>query len=102
MSAVFTRPVGPASIDGLRAPDRVGVLGFLCILTQLGVLTLVLRQFQIEGPAFLRLWLLTVAGFAVHALLPLRLRLPFFLVLSLAGIALVLGFVNAAWLVALG
>jgi D-alanyl-lipoteichoic acid acyltransferase DltB (MBOAT superfamily) len=102
MSAVFTRPVGAASIDGLRAPDRVGGLGFLCILTQLGVLTLVLRQFQIEGPAFLRLWLLTVAGFAVHALLPLRLRPPFFLVLSLAGIALVLGFVNAAWLIALG
>ena len=100
MAAVLPKPLGIEARP--VAPDRIGVLPFLCIFAQLGILTLVLRQFQIEGAAFLRLWVVAVAGFAVHAFLPLRLRLPFFLVLSLAGMALVLGFVNAAWLVAVG
>ena len=65
-------------------------------------MTLLLRQFQIESGAFLRLWLLAFGGFAVHAVLPLRYRLPFFLLLSLAGIVLVLGFGNAVWLIAIG
>jgi D-alanyl-lipoteichoic acid acyltransferase DltB (MBOAT superfamily) len=81
---------------------RIGALPLMAILVQLGLLALVLRQFQIESGAFLRLVLLAFAGFAVHALLPLRLRLPFFLLLSLAGIVLVLGFENALWLVGLG
>ena len=81
---------------GISAPK------FVVVLMQLGLLALVLRQFQIEGGAFLRLALLAFAGFAVHALLPLRFRLPFFLLLSLAGIAVVLGTANAAWLVAIG
>jgi hypothetical protein len=38
--------------------------------------------------------LLAFAGFAIHAFLPLRYRLPFFLALSLAGIALVLGVIR--------
>jgi hypothetical protein len=101
MAAVLPKPLGAGANAGVVARDRIGMLAFLCILAQLGVLTLVLRQFQIEGAAFLRLWVLAVAGFVVHALLPLRLRLPFFLALSLTGIALVLGFVNAAWLVGL-
>jgi hypothetical protein len=63
---------------------------------------LVLRQFQIENSAFLRLALLTFAGFVVHAVLPMPYRLPFFLVLSLAGIGLVLGVTNGLWLVGIG
>ncbi|MGH8682019.1 MAG: hypothetical protein ACREVP_11030, partial [Burkholderiales bacterium] len=80
----------------------IGVGTFLVILAQLALLTLVLRQFQIESGAFRDLWLLALGGFAVHAFLPLRYRLPFFLALSLAGIALVLGPVHGAWLVAVG
>jgi D-alanyl-lipoteichoic acid acyltransferase DltB (MBOAT superfamily) len=72
------------------------------ILAQLGIVTIVLRQFQIESAAFLRLALLAFAGFAVHALLPLRYRLAFFLGLSLVGIAFAVGFVNGVWLVTLG
>ena len=91
-----------------QAPHRVVQQGkitafhFLVVLAQLGLLTLVLRQFQIESGAFLRLSLLAFAGFAVHAFLPLRYRQPFFLALSLAGIALVLGLANGAVLVAIG
>jgi D-alanyl-lipoteichoic acid acyltransferase DltB (MBOAT superfamily) len=81
---------------------RIGVSGFIVILAQLGLLTLVFRQFQVESSAFLRLWLLAFAGFAVHSFLPLRYRLPFFLALSLAGIALVLGVESGAWLVGIG
>ena len=88
--------------SGARQAGGIGAAQFLIILAQLGLLMLVLRQFQIESAAFLRLSLLAFAGFAVHALLPLRYRLPFFLVLSLAGIGLVLGIGHGAWLLGIG
>ncbi len=81
---------------------RIGALPFIAVVAQLGVLALVLRQFQIESGAFLRLLVLAFGGFAVHALLPIRFRLAFFLGLSFGGIALVLGVVNGIWLVAIG
>jgi D-alanyl-lipoteichoic acid acyltransferase DltB (MBOAT superfamily) len=81
---------------------KITVVNFLLVLVQLGLLALVLRQFQIESGAFIRLALLAFAGFAIHAWLPLRYRLPFFLALSLAGIVLVLGVANAAWIVGIG
>jgi len=75
---------------------------FVALGLQLGLLLLVIRQFQIESSAFLRLSLLAFAGFAVHYFLPLRFRLPLFVLLSLAGILLVFGFANSAWLVGFG
>jgi hypothetical protein len=80
--------------------ERVGK--FLLLTFQLGLAVVVIYQFEIESRAFLHLAILTFFGFALHYFLPLALRLPFFLALSLAGIALVLGFGTAAWLVALG
>ena len=80
----------------------IGTAALIAILVQLGLVGLVLRQFQIESAAFRRLALLVFGGFALHALLPLRYRLPFFLALSLAGIGLALGVENAVWLVAIG
>lgn len=80
----------------------VSSTGLLIICAQLGLLLLLFRQFQIESAAFLRLAMLAFGGFVVHALLPLRLRLPFFALLSLAGIGIALGFVNGAWLVGIG
>ncbi len=81
---------------------HISVANFLLVVAQLGLLLLLLRQFQIESAAFRLLAMLAFAGFAVHAWLPLRLRLPFFAVLSLAGIVVVMGAANAAWLVAIG
>ncbi len=81
---------------------RIGLMDYLVILAQLGLLLLLLRQFQIESGAFLRLAMLAFGGFAVHAWLPLHWRLPFFALLSLGGIALVMGLENAAWLVSIG
>ncbi|MEP6997526.1 MAG: hypothetical protein ABI900_07750 [Betaproteobacteria bacterium] len=80
----------------------IGAKAYVLILLQLGLLALLLRQFQIESAAFIRLALLAFCGFAVHALLPLRYRLPFFLALSLAGIVLVLDIVNSLWIVGIG
>ena len=93
---------GAASADPAPPPDRVSVAKFVFILVQLALLALIIRQFQIESAAFVRLAVLTFAGFAVHAWLPLRWRLHFFVGLSLAGIALVLGLREGAWLVLLG
>lgn len=88
--------------NGVKETGGISATRLLVVLAQLGLLMLVLRQFQIESAAFLRLSLLAFAGFAIHAVLPLRYRLPFFLALSLAGIALVLGLEHGAWLVGIG
>lgn len=80
----------------------IGIKPYVLILLQLGLLSILLRQFQIESAAFLRLALFAFCGFAVHALLPLRYRMPFFLALSLAGIVLVVDIVNGLWIVGIG
>jgi D-alanyl-lipoteichoic acid acyltransferase DltB (MBOAT superfamily) len=72
------------------------------LLLQLGALLLIVWRFRIENDAFLHLAALTFAGFAIHYFLPLRQRLPFFVLLSLTGIAVVLGAVQGAWLAGLG
>ena len=91
---------------GIAAPlpdcDRRDYVRFSLLLLQLGGIAAVVHLFQIESTAFFQLMLLTVAGFGIHYLLPFRHRLPFFLVLSISGIVLVLGVVSAAWVVGLG
>ena len=99
--AATSSDIAPSK-SGVKERGAIGIAPLLLVLAQLGLLMLVLRQFQIESAAFLRLSLLAFAGFAVHAVLPLRFRLPFFLVLSLAGIGLVLGIEHGAWLVGIG
>jgi len=81
---------------------RISVAGLAFITLQLGLALLLLRQFQIESAAFRLLAAVSFGGFVVHALLPLRFRLGFFSVLSLASIPLVLGWTNAAWLISIG
>ena len=75
---------------------------FAFALFEFGLVILVIRSFQLGSPAFLRLAVLAWCGFLVHHFLPTRLRLPFFACLSVAGIVLVIGAVNAAWVVAIG
>jgi hypothetical protein len=75
---------------------------FLVLTGQLGLLLLVLRQFQIESNAFLRVAALAFGGFAIHYFLPHRFRPPFFLFLSLSSIAIVFGLLAGAWLVGIG
>jgi hypothetical protein len=88
-------------VESVRYPefDR---WDFVTVALQLGLVLLLLRQFQIESAAFRLLSVLAFAGFVVHAFLPLSARLPFFAGLSLLSIPLTLGLVNGAWLVGIG
>ena len=83
--------------------DRLQIVKFLSAAIQLGLLVLVVRQFQLENQAFYsNIMLLTFYGFLVHYFLPVRYRLPFFLLLSLAAIAGIFGFANSVWLIGIG
>jgi hypothetical protein len=78
-------------------------LGRIAVVTvQLVLLWLVIRTLSIEGAVLLKVFAICTAGFVIHAVLPSRLRLPFFVLLSLAGIAVMLGPRQGIWLVALG
>jgi D-alanyl-lipoteichoic acid acyltransferase DltB (MBOAT superfamily) len=87
--------------DGAGASMR-RVKQFAGILAQLLVLIVVVERFQIENEAFRRLTMLTAAGFSIHYFLPFRHRLPFFVFLSFAAIAMVLGLQQGAWLIGIG
>jgi hypothetical protein len=75
---------------------------FVAIALQLGLLALLIKRYELESPAFFDVTVLTFAGFAIHYFLPMKLRLPFFLLLSLASIVFVLGMTPAAWLLGIG
>jgi hypothetical protein len=85
---------------GLR--DRSPFLVTLGLITgQLLLLLLVIRSFRVAAPAW-DLMKLTAVGFLVHALLPLRYRLAFFVTLCAAAVVLVLGWLGAVQLLAVG
>ena len=100
------------SVAAARRPwlERIGpipgwapAVQFLVIVAQLGALLVLLRLFEIEpNTGLLRILPLIFVGFVVHAALPMRWRLPFFLLLSIAAIGIVLGPVAGAVLVLLG
>src|SRR5690606_32458002 len=70
---------------------------------QLVLIVAVARAFRLESPAFHdRILVLAAAGFVIHAALPMRWRMTFFLLLSLSGINLVFGALGGLWLVAIG
>ena len=99
----MTLKPGPAALKpAAMAGGRTSFTGLLFITLQLALALVLLRQFQIESAAFRLLAAVSFGGFVIHALLPLRWRLSFFCVLSLASIPLVLGWANGAWLIAIG
>jgi D-alanyl-lipoteichoic acid acyltransferase DltB (MBOAT superfamily) len=76
---------------------------FLAISVELGLLTLVIREFQVGNETFYQVIAIIVfLGFFIHSLLPMPYRLPFFLLLSLLGIQAVFGWSAGAWLVGIG
>jgi len=83
--------------------EAVDVRAFIGLTVQLALLVFVIRDFQLETPLFYeKIMPLAFFGFVVQYFLPLRHRLSFFLVLSLTGICLALGFPNSLWLIGLG
>src|SRR5688572_29755185 len=78
-------------------------LTFLTLWAQLGLLAFAMWRFRIEDTYGLpRLLPLIFFGFFVHHLLPLRYRRTFFLLLSIAGIVVLLPFPQSFILVASG
>ncbi len=87
----------------LFAQDKLQISRFLSIAVQLGLLVFVVRLFRLENQAvYHNLMLLAFYGFLVHYFLPSHYRLPFFLLVSLAAIAGILGFINGIWLIGIG
>lgn len=87
----------------LITANRNRLVQFLSVILPLGLLVLVMRQFQLENEAFyLNIVPLTFYGFLFHYILPDHYRLPFFLFLSLAAIFGILGPVPAIWVLAIG
>ena len=87
---------GPIAAWGPVAP-------FLAIAAQLAALLTLLRLFEIEpGTGLPRILPLIFVGFLIHAALPIRHRMLFFLLLSVVAIGLIMGPVGGAVLVSVG
>jgi hypothetical protein len=94
------------SLDGLVRP-RISIkryltrLGpFLAIVLQFGLIVLLVQYWQLESLSLSRLMWLAFVGFVIHHLLPLRLRLPFFAVLSLVAVIFGVGEIGVRMFVA--
>jgi hypothetical protein len=88
---------------GSGAPGESRDLGTIAMVSiQLALALAVIHQFQLESRTFFHVMLLATVGFIIHALLPLRYRLSFFTLLSLASITLALGPFDSIFLVVLG
>ena len=76
---------------------------FLGVAIQLGLLSLVIRQYHIENQLFWHsITLLIFYGFLLHYCLSRRYRLTFFLSLSLVAVVGTFGLPNGAWLIGVG
>jgi len=105
MSTVTTmdKPgVRETPIESPAPAEKLNVRALVFLLAPLIALSVLIQHFEIESKAFSNLAFLTTAGFLVHYLLPFGYRLPFFAVLSLAGIVFVLGVLPAVWIVGIG
>ncbi|HMF11225.1 MAG TPA: hypothetical protein VKE94_02935 [Gemmataceae bacterium] len=77
----------PAAVPFFQR-DAVRVAG---LFMQFGLVVFVIRLFAFEGPQLADVATLACAGFLIHHFLPVRLRLPFFALLSVASILLAVG-----------
>ena len=78
--------------DTRQHPDAIRTgLHLALVLAQVVVVILVLRELDVLPVAFRRVLYVAAPGFIVHHVLPDRLRVPLFLLLSVGAIAFVLG-----------
>jgi len=92
MSAAADSTASP----GFRAPQATW-LAFAWVALQFAAIVVVVERFALENEAFRNVFRLAYAGFLVHHLLPQRARQPFFVGLSFASIAWVLGTGAGGW-----
>lgn len=97
-SAARTEPIEKSAlVQFISNQIKPAIIAF-----ELGLIILIVRTFSLENKAFLQLMVIAFGGFIVNHLLPQRLRLPFFTVLSVGAIAYIMDSANAAWLVGIG
>ena len=86
-----------------RSPEDTGLLHLAILAVQLLLVLLVLYLYRIEESAgLLRIAPLILAGFVIHALVPMRYRIFVFLALSFGCIYIILGLKQSFGLVGLG
>ena len=93
------------SSDNPSFSDRIRNEGFnfLVVTVQLALVMYAIRIFALEdGFGFQSIIPLIFGGFIVHAWLPMKLRLPFFVGLTLAAIWLLFGWIAGSWLIGIG
>jgi hypothetical protein len=79
-----------------------GIRDYFFILAQLAIAVLVAYLYRIEGVEFLKVFALASCGFVVQLFLPARLRLEFFVLLSLTGVFVVFSLGDALWMIGCG
>lgn len=90
-------------LSGLREwSARAQLRQCLVVTGQLALLAVLADAFRLGSDALGTLLNLATVGFLIHALLPVRLRLPFFGVLSLTAIPIILGVRDGCCVIALG
>src|SRR5262245_56488797 len=67
---------------------------FLAVIVQFGLIVMVVKYWQLDSQLLTRLMWLSLGGFIIHHLLPLRFRLPFFAMLSLVALVSVVGHIG--------
>jgi len=82
--------------DSLPLPERRShavpeYLGVLAVFSLLVLIALVFKQLDMLTSAFRRVFYLATIGFVLHHFLPMRQRLPFFVLLCLGALLLVMG-----------
>jgi hypothetical protein len=83
-----------SGLNNIAGPEKGRTseyVGLALVVVQLALIILVLRQVDVLSIAFRRIVYVAAVGFVVNHLLPLNLRLPFFVLLSLGVMLLVLG-----------
>jgi hypothetical protein len=98
-AAITEARVLDAASARARWREAFPVLG---VAVQLSLAVLVVYAFRLESRVFFNVAVLLTGGFVVHALLPLRARLSFFVALSIAATVLAVGPGQALMLVAIG
>jgi alginate O-acetyltransferase complex protein AlgI len=76
--------------------------GFVVVAIELAVAVYILSRFKLESDAFRVIARLVLGGFLVHHFLPVKLKMPLFLALSIASIAYVFGIERGEWVLATG
>lgn len=101
-------PWGAAGLSSAPAAASAAVAStadlakFGLLLLEVVGLACVVQRYQLESGAFFDLFALSTVGFVIQYFLPLGARSGFFLLLSLVGIVMILGWEPGLWLIALG